>query len=235
MSLHLVAVTTISLDINPLGCTNFTTTRADPFTCVTSQTKSFIYLRTSRQRQHVFSRDNCQRLAHRQPLLLAGSAYTPVSPLTIQYQSFMAPPPAATSPPLTAPAEASHPGSARQSHSPVTARSPSTAYRRFSSSRMSDVRDEDHKAASGLWAGRFGPSNKMGFGDSNERGGADDEAVDNSSSDHEGQSSRSRPGERRQGSRPSLKIEQASPAKKPRRKFRRHASPVTTSLTCFRR
>lgn len=110
------------------------------------------------------------------------------------------------------------PGSiARQSHSPVAARSPESSYRRYSSSRLSDAREEDPAPGPAGWPGRLGASyNKMGFGSSNERGVDDDEAID-SASDREGGASRRPTPEKRSTPRPTLKIEEASPAKKPRR------------------
>lgn len=109
--------------------------------------------------------------------------------------------------------------SARQSHSPVTARSPESSYRRYSSSRLSDAREEDPAPGTAGWPGRLGASyNKMGFGSSNERGGDEDEAID-SASDREGGASRKPTPEKRSTPRPILKIEEASPVKRPRREL----------------
>lgn len=83
---------------------------------------------------------------------------------------------------------------------------------------MSDVRDEDPKA--GHWHNKSGPSYPVGFGHSNERGGDDEEAIEESASDAEESATISRPvANKRDSGRPSLKIEEASPAKRPKRKL----------------
>ena len=96
----------------------------------------------------------------------------------------------------------------RNSHSPVAARtSPTSPFRRVSASRGSDHPDNKN---SGQWPGRYGHS--MGFGSSNERGGIEEEAVDDSSpvDTPESQST----AEKRR--KPALKLEEAGSSKKPR-------------------
>lgn len=86
---------------------------------------------------------------------------------------------------------------------------------------MSDARDGDAQPGSAGWPGRLGAGYKMGFGHSNERGGAEDEVVNDSASDRDGERSRRPTPEKRSTSRPRLKIEEASPAKRPRREVLR--------------
>lgn len=80
---------------------------------------------------------------------------------------------------------------------------------------MSDVRDEDPKG--GQWRNKSGPSYSVGFGHSNERGGGDEEAIEESGSEQDEAEAGRRPTpDKRQSNRPTLKIEEASPAKRPK-------------------
>jgi hypothetical protein len=97
----------------------------------------------------------------------------------------------------------------RNSHSPVAARtSPTSPLRRVSASRGSD--HPDTKTPAGQWPGRYGHS--MGFGSSNERGGIEEEAVDDSSPVDTPESQTT--AEKRR--KPALKLEEAGSSKKPR-------------------
>jgi hypothetical protein len=101
----------------------------------------------------------------------------------------------------------------RNSHSPVAARiSPTSPLRRVSASRGSD--HPDNKTPAGQWPGRYGHS--MGFGSSNERGGIEEEAVDDSSPVDTPESQTT--AEKRR--KPALKLEEAGSSKKPRRKLK---------------
>jgi hypothetical protein len=112
----------------------------------------------------------------------------------------------------------------RNSHSPVTTRtSPTSPLRRVSASRGSD-RDSDNKTPSGQWPGRYGHS--MGFGSSNERGGIEEEAVDDSSPVDTPESHST--AEKRR--KPALKLEEAGSSKKPRRMFSERG--LESKLTC---
>jgi hypothetical protein len=85
--------------------------------------------------------------------------------------------------PATRSPSASIPGTTRNSHSPVIARtSPASPMRRVSASRGSDAVDSETKTPSGQWPGRYSASYSMGFGSSNERGVIEEEAVDDGSS-----------------------------------------------------
>jgi hypothetical protein len=103
----------------------------------------------------------------------------------------------------------------RNSHSPVTARtSPTSPLRRVSMSRRPESREPDVKTPGGLWPGRYGPSLSKGFGSSNERGVAEDEAIDDVSPADTPESHTTVD----KRSKPALKLEEAAPGsnKKPR-------------------
>jgi hypothetical protein len=115
--------------------------------------------------------------------------------------------------PSTRSPSASAPGLTRNSHSPVIARtSPVSPMRRVSASRGSDSRDPENKTPSGHWPGRYSASYSTGFGSSNERGVAEEEAIDDGSSVVETPESQIVARRRK----PALKLEEAVSNKKPR-------------------
>lgn len=124
----------------------------------------------------------------------------------------------AHTPALSPSASGPTPGT-RNSHSPVTARtSPISAYRRFSSTRTSGSRDEDSNLSGpAQWSARYAHGHSMGFGSSNERGGAEEEAVDDSSDRETPDGTPALPSRQRMA-RPTLQLDE-SINKKPKREI----------------
>jgi hypothetical protein len=112
-------------------------------------------------------------------------------------------------PPTLSPAASA---SIRNSHSPVIARrSPTSPLRRVSASRGSN--DPDIQTPSSQWQGRYGHS--MGFGSSNERGGFEEEVMDDSSPVDTPESHAAADNRRK----PALKLEDVGSNKKPKCTF----------------
>lgn len=102
----------------------------------------------------------------------------------------------------------------RNSQSPVIARDPSASpYPPAPGSRAADLREADPKAP---WSARYAHGHSMGFGNSNERGVAEDEATDEISERGTPEGTPALQG--RQRARPALRLDESA-NKKPRRKF----------------